>query len=86
VENARPVVRVTNTGITAFITSRGEVTDATAGFQTAARTWIVRPALNGQTFYTRSGDLFAGICAVIGLLVFVISFRKAVSNQRSAAS
>ena len=34
VENDRPVLRVTNTGITAFITPTGEVTDATAGFQT----------------------------------------------------
>jgi apolipoprotein N-acyltransferase len=86
VENARPVARVTNTGITAFITARGEVTDATAGFQTAARTWAIRPALNGQTFYTRRGDIFVGICALVGLVIFVISFRKAISTQRSAVS
>ncbi len=79
VENARPVVRVTNTGITALITSRGEVRDATAGFQPAVRTWTIGPAPDGQTFYTRRGDIFVGLCAAIGLLLFVISFRKVVS-------
>jgi apolipoprotein N-acyltransferase len=87
VENARPVLRVTNTGITAFITERGEVRDASTGFQTAARTWTVRRALGGQTFYTRHGDLFVIICAVLGLLIFVMTFRKAGgSRQRSAFS
>ncbi len=76
VENARPVLRVTNTGITAYITSRGEVQDATAGFQTAVRTWTIRPASNGQTFYTRRGDLFVGTCAVTGLLVLGMTFLK----------
>jgi apolipoprotein N-acyltransferase len=84
VENARPVVRVTNTGITAFITARGEVEDATAGFQTAARTWTVRPAQNGQTFYTRRGDLFVAICALVGLLTFGVTFfRKQNSVARN---
>lgn len=76
VENARPVARVTNTGITAFITPRGEVTDATAGFQTATRTWTIKRSVSGQTFYTRRGELFVGTCAVIGLLVFACSFIK----------
>jgi apolipoprotein N-acyltransferase len=84
VENARPVLRVTNTGITAFITARGEVRDATAGFQTAARAWTVGRATNGQTFYTRHGDLFVAVCAALGLLIFVLTFRKAGSNRQSA--
>jgi apolipoprotein N-acyltransferase len=86
VENARPVVRVTNTGITAFITQRGEVTDATAGFQAATRTWTIKRSVSGQTFYTRRGDLFVGTCAVIGLLIFAGSFIKSqesiVRNQK----
>lgn len=76
VENARPVARVTNTGITAFITPRGEVLDATAGFQTAVRTWTVRRALNGQTFYTRHGDLFVIACVVLSALLLVWTFIK----------
>ncbi|HEY0407929.1 MAG TPA: apolipoprotein N-acyltransferase [Pyrinomonadaceae bacterium] len=86
VENARPVVRVTNTGITAFITPGGEVRDATDGFQTAARSWTVRPATNGQTFYTRHGDLFVIICAALGLLIVVLTFRKAGSKRPAAFS
>ena len=86
VENARPVLRVTNTGITALIGPYGEVRDATAGFQTAVRIWGVSPAMNGQTFYTRRGDLFVGTCAVIGLLIFGMTFKKVVSTQRSAVS
>jgi apolipoprotein N-acyltransferase len=76
VENARPVVRVTNTGITAFITERGQVLDATEGFQPAVRTWTVSRNLEGQTFYTRFGDLFVGLCAAVSLLITVLSWRK----------
>ena len=76
VENARPVVRVTNTGITAFITARGQVLDATVGFQPTVRTWTVSRNLEGQTFYTRFGDLFVGLCAAMSLLIAVLSWRK----------
>src|SRR6185436_11760045 len=41
VENDRPLLRVTNTGITAYITTNGEVKDATEGFQTEVRTWSI---------------------------------------------
>jgi apolipoprotein N-acyltransferase len=76
VENARPVLRVTNTGITAFITEHGEVLDATAGFQPAVRTWTVSRATGGTTFYTKFGDLFVELCAALSLLIVVISWRK----------
>ncbi|MDT4897306.1 MAG: apolipoprotein N-acyltransferase [Acidobacteriota bacterium] len=76
VENGRPVVRATNTGITAFITERGEVTDATEGFRPDVRTWVVRRQIEGKTFYTRFGDVFVGLCALISLIVAVISWRK----------
>jgi apolipoprotein N-acyltransferase len=76
VENGRPVVRVTNTGITAFITERGEVMDATEGFRPEVRTWTVRRSVEGKTFYTRFGDVFVALCALISLVVAVISWRK----------
>jgi apolipoprotein N-acyltransferase len=76
VENNRPVLRVTNTGITAFITERGEVRDATTGFQPEVRTWTVHRSLEGKTFYTRFGDLFVWLCALMSLVVIVISWRK----------
>lgn len=73
-ENGRPILRVTNTGITARISERGEVMDETAGFQTAVRIWTVSRNLQGQTFYTRHGDLFVNICATLSLVALMLSF------------
>ena len=75
VENERPLLRVTNTGITAYISPSGEVREPTPGFQQAVRTWTVTPVEKAQTFYTRHGDLFVGICAVFSPLVFALTFR-----------
>jgi apolipoprotein N-acyltransferase len=83
VENARPVLRVTNTGISAFITARGEVLDETSGFQTAVRTWTIRRANGQQTFYTRHGDLFVGACTVVGLLIFAMTFFRSRELETS---
>jgi apolipoprotein N-acyltransferase len=84
VENGRPVVRVTNTGISAYITARGEVIGATEGFKADVRIWALRRASNGKTFYTRFGDLFAGICAALSLIVMGMTMRK--SGIRSPES
>lgn len=84
VENNRPVVRVTNTGISAYITPRGEVVGATEGFQPQVRTWAINRAWGGKTFYTRYGDLFVGICAALSLLVLATTLRK--SGVRSLES
>ncbi|MGI9105005.1 MAG: apolipoprotein N-acyltransferase [Pyrinomonadaceae bacterium] len=76
VENRRPVLRVTNTGISARITPRGEVEDATESFQPAVRTWTISRATGGKTFYTRHGDLFVALCAVISILMLCIAMIK----------
>ncbi len=76
VENARPVLRVTNTGITAYITERGEVLDATKSFQPDARTWTVNRSDGEQTFYTRHGDVFAGFCALVSLILLIAASRR----------
>jgi apolipoprotein N-acyltransferase len=76
VENGRPVLRVTNTGISAFVTERGDVLDATPGFQPDVRVWPVNRARNDKTFYTKYGDVFVGLCAVMTLLVIVASWRR----------
>jgi apolipoprotein N-acyltransferase len=83
VENNRPVLRVTNTGISAYITSRGEVRDATGGFQTAVRTWTVSRTSDGKTFYTRYGDLFVGTCAALSLLLIIISPKSQAPRPKS---
>ena len=76
VENNRPVLRVTNTGITAFIAPSGEVRDATEGFRPEVRIWTISQSAPVETFYTKHGDLFVIACAVLSLLIFVFSFWK----------
>ena len=85
VENRRTVLRVTNTGISARITPRGEVLDATGSFQPATRTWTVTRSTAGKTFYTRHGDIFVALCAVLGVALLATTFRFTGRNTTSAA-
>ena len=71
VENDRPVLRVTNTGISARITPRGEVQDATNVFEPAVRVWTIGRSEQGQTFYTRHGDVLAFLSSLVTALVVV---------------
>jgi len=82
VENGRPVLRVTNTGITAFITERGQVTDPTSTYRQDVRVWYVVGSPESQTFYTSVGDLFVWICVVISLLVFIVTTFKRERSWR----
>ncbi len=74
VETGRPVLRVTNTGVSALVTPRGEVRDATQVYEAASRTWAVGRADGGRTFYTRQGDLFAALCLGVGAVALVTTF------------
>jgi apolipoprotein N-acyltransferase len=76
VENGRPLLRVTNTGISAFITPAGEVRDATPGFQPDVRTWTITRNSSAPTFYAAHGDLFALGCSVMSFLIFVFSLGR----------
>jgi apolipoprotein N-acyltransferase len=85
VENGRPVVRVTNTGLTAKIDAGGGVQEQTAPFQTDVRVWQVRPSIIASTFYTRHGDLFVHICTAITLAVLIallLSRKRSFGNLR----
>ncbi|HKO96726.1 MAG TPA: apolipoprotein N-acyltransferase [Pyrinomonadaceae bacterium] len=76
VENNRPVLRVTNTGITALILPNGEVKDATVPFKEDVRIWKVNATTHPPTFYARHGDLFAMICGALTLIILILSFAK----------
>jgi apolipoprotein N-acyltransferase len=76
VETGRPLLRVTNTGITARITTRGEVLDATEKFTPAVRTWAVARSDGRQTFYVRHGDAFVAACSLLGVAAFALSLRR----------
>jgi len=82
VENGRPLLSVTNTGITAFITPEGETRDATAGFKPEVRIWSLSPPPGQRTFYTKHGDVFVISCAVLSLLIFVFTFFAAPRTAR----
>jgi len=70
VENGRPLLRVTNTGLTAHISAIGNVHDLTAPFQADVRNWRV-PTVGNDTYYTEHGDLFVHVCAAITTILLV---------------
>jgi apolipoprotein N-acyltransferase len=83
VENNRPVLRVTNTGLSAWIQERGNVHGVTEPFETDVRVWSITPTATGTTFYTRHGDSFVQICAAITLLVIgalFVSWRRSIKT------
>lgn len=85
VENGRPVLRVTNTGITARIDPRGLIYDQTAPFQTDVRVWSVTRSSVVSTFYTRHGDVFVYACMAITVLAFsaiLLSSRRSFRQTR----
>ena len=72
-ENGRPLLRVTNTGLTAQISAIGNVQNLTAPFQADVRSWQVGPGGKHDTFYTKHGDLFVHICAAITAILLVVT-------------
>lgn len=71
VENGRPLLRVTNTGLSAYIGEGGSVYALTEPFQADVRVWTNHPGEGRDTFYTRHGDLFAHLCAVMTLIILL---------------
>ena len=67
VENNRPLLRVTNNGISAQISPNGSIQDLTAPFAPTVRTWTIGGDRFASTFYTRHGDVFTYACALISL-------------------
>lgn len=76
VETNRPVLRVTNVGITAYINERGEVLDAAETYTEATRVWSVAKSDGAQTFYVKYGDWFAWMCSIITLMLLVFGLRR----------
>jgi apolipoprotein N-acyltransferase len=73
VENGRPLLRVTNTGLTANIRPDGFVEDRTVGFQADVRTWRVSQTLTNETFYSQHGDRFVQLCTLITILIVAVA-------------
>jgi len=85
VENDRPVARVTNSGITAFIESSGRITDETKSFVPDVRVWKLSYPKRTSTFYAKYGDAFAITCAALTTLLTLFALllrRKEFKNVR----
>jgi apolipoprotein N-acyltransferase len=76
IENDRWVLRATNTGITASIDPYGRVV---ARAERDIRTTLDAPYANVQrlTFYTRFGDWFAYLCAIISVVTIFLPRKRA---------
>ena len=81
VETNRPLLRVTNVGITAYINERGEVLDPAASYVEDTRVWSVAKSDGMQTFYVRYGDWFAWLCSIITFGLLAVCFVKRKSNE-----
>jgi apolipoprotein N-acyltransferase len=80
VENSLPLLRVTNTGITGFVTPSGELKDATPGFQRATRIWKLDGFESHKTFYTRYPNALLTLSALITVLIFALTLRGIKKN------
>ncbi|MCX7823370.1 MAG: apolipoprotein N-acyltransferase [Syntrophobacterales bacterium] len=67
IETRRPIVRSTNTGISAFIDPLGNIVSSLGLFQSGFLMGSISPC-HGKTFYVEYGDLFVLFCALIILL------------------
>jgi apolipoprotein N-acyltransferase len=80
VENGRPVLRVTNTGITARISANGQIHEITQPFQQDVRIWRMSQAKSAPSFYAANGDLFVTLCLVISALALIWLFIRRRSD------
>jgi apolipoprotein N-acyltransferase len=66
VENHRPLVRATNNGDTCVVSEHGFILGQCAPFTAGHLSCdLLLPVDRPQTFYTRHGDVFVGLCAAI---------------------
>jgi apolipoprotein N-acyltransferase len=79
IENRRWLIRATNTGVTAAIDPFGRVT------QSAPRHVLTSLAVHygyrdDTTFYTRYGDVFAAVCAIIAIVGTAYAARRVLHD------
>ena len=79
VETNRPLLRVTNVGVTAYINERGETRDAADVYTEATRVWTISKSDGKQTMYVKYGEWFAWACTILSLVIIILSF---ISTQK----
>lgn len=76
-ETGLPLLRVTNVGITAFISPAGKVLEPSEAYTEDVRVWKLSRSSGQRTFYTRYGDWFAWLSvAVVAVGLAMIAFRR----------
>lgn len=83
VETNRPLIRVTNVGVTAYINERGEILDEAEVYTESARAWTVSKSDASETFYVRYGEWFAWLCSIVSLALLFFSFWKKNSREKA---
>jgi apolipoprotein N-acyltransferase len=83
IENNRWLLLDTNNGITAFIDPYGRIVAESPRDQRTALSGTYA-LINGTTFYTRHGDWFAFLCAIITLTGVALRFREPAENLQPA--
>ena len=81
VETNRPVLRVTNVGISAYINERGQIIAPTSSYTTDTRIWTASKSDGSQTFYVKYGDWFAWLSVLVSVILLFLSFRKKKNNE-----
>ena len=81
-ETNRPVLRVTNVGVTAYIDGSGGIHDIAGNYTEATRVWNIKKSDGHGTFSLRFGDWVAWFCLTlgIGLILFVFWSKRGDGN------
>jgi apolipoprotein N-acyltransferase len=74
VETNRPILRVTNVGITGYISQRGQILEPTEPYSEDTRVWTISKSDGSQTFYVKYGDWFGWLCSIVSLGVLLSGF------------
>ncbi len=83
-ETNRPVLRVTNVGVTAYINGKGEISDMPDVYTEATRVWGVGKSDGNLTVFVRFGYLFPLMCTLLSAagLLFLL-FRSGREARKS---
>jgi apolipoprotein N-acyltransferase len=85
IENRRSLVRVTNTGVSAFVDPVGRIVSRT-GLWTRESLVDRIPLLQGSTVYALFGDWIGWLCAILSVSCLVQGWRLSLKRKRNDRS
>jgi apolipoprotein N-acyltransferase len=80
IEHRRSLVRVTNTGVSAFVDPVGRIVSRTGVWTREVLVHRI-PLLKGETVYAAAGDWLGWLCAALSLLGLVLALRAGRSSS-----